>query len=370
MRGVLVILLFFSSILSASPLKIVQIASGLYHHCARFSDGTLRCWGLNANGELGLEREDLWVTEAPDTPIVPLPLPVVDIALGGRHTCAIFSDKTVRCWGEALYGQLGVYSGETGKNKGDMKDLQPVLLPANFHPAKLYLSTQGSCVLGGLGAVYCWGNGTGEEILPPRKIDLPSPALSLALADETYCALFANGSTSCFRAKPMDSTGSKFDQWPGRKVRNLQAGQNMICAELEGLGIHCQGAETFAEKTFGEGLDLGTGLAVDQFKCASGGHHCCAVFAPSGTLKCFGVNSGGQLGQNDRLTRGDSPETLGEYLPFVDLGRKARVRLLSLGFSSTCVVVGDLNVHCWGYGRHGSRATDIEDSPEFHFREH
>ncbi|MGC9079610.1 MAG: hypothetical protein ACP5G1_02615, partial [Nanopusillaceae archaeon] len=32
---------------------------------------------------------------------------VIAIATGEEHTCAVFSDKTVKCWGYNGFGQLG-----------------------------------------------------------------------------------------------------------------------------------------------------------------------------------------------------------------------------------------------------------------------
>jgi alpha-tubulin suppressor-like RCC1 family protein len=31
----------------------VELTAGFNHTCARLSDGTLRCWGYNGNGQLG-----------------------------------------------------------------------------------------------------------------------------------------------------------------------------------------------------------------------------------------------------------------------------------------------------------------------------
>ena len=75
------------------------------HTCARLSDGTARCWGANYAGQLG----------HPDTSVIQTPVPTLvagvsgatAISTGGAHTCALLQDRTVRCWGLNAYGQLG-----------------------------------------------------------------------------------------------------------------------------------------------------------------------------------------------------------------------------------------------------------------------
>jgi alpha-tubulin suppressor-like RCC1 family protein len=32
----------------------------------------------------------------------------IDVVLGDEHTCALLADNTLKCWGYADYGQLGV----------------------------------------------------------------------------------------------------------------------------------------------------------------------------------------------------------------------------------------------------------------------
>lgn len=78
--------------------------------CTLLLDKTIKCWGWNFVGQLGN-----------DTPIISsglTPMLVSNIAnavalkAGGRHTCALLEDKTIKCWGLNYSGQLG--NGEFG----------------------------------------------------------------------------------------------------------------------------------------------------------------------------------------------------------------------------------------------------------------
>ena len=46
------------------------------------------------------------------------------IAAGREHTCAILDNSSVKCWGENLKGQLGIDSTtDMGKTSGEMNSL-------------------------------------------------------------------------------------------------------------------------------------------------------------------------------------------------------------------------------------------------------
>ena len=50
------------------------------------------------------------------------------VAAGKRHTCAVLDDKSVKCWGPNDYGQLGL--GDTAKRgiaRSDMGDSLPAV---------------------------------------------------------------------------------------------------------------------------------------------------------------------------------------------------------------------------------------------------
>jgi len=84
--------------------SVVSIEAGDDHTCALLHDETVKCWGYNSSGQLGDGT-----TSKRDTPTQTLSLTSVhSITAGSRHTCALLTDKkTVKCWGNNSYGQLG-----------------------------------------------------------------------------------------------------------------------------------------------------------------------------------------------------------------------------------------------------------------------
>jgi alpha-tubulin suppressor-like RCC1 family protein len=112
-----------------SKRKAQGIASGSSHSCALLDDGSVRCWGYNAHGELGIGSTGNRGSSSQDMgdALLPAQLPGIAraIAVGANHACAVVAGQAF-CWGLNRHGQLGV--GDD-KNRGDNgKPLSPVNL--------------------------------------------------------------------------------------------------------------------------------------------------------------------------------------------------------------------------------------------------
>ena len=92
------------------------IGAGDNHTCALLDDDTVRCWGFARNGRVGYGNiEDVGDDEEPGS-VGPVDLgegrTAKAIGVGGRHTCALLDDDSIRCWGEAAQGRLGYCNAE------------------------------------------------------------------------------------------------------------------------------------------------------------------------------------------------------------------------------------------------------------------
>ncbi|PVG83399.1 hypothetical protein DDE18_08915 [Nocardioides gansuensis] len=210
---------------------VSTVAAGGFHACALLTSGRVRCWGLNSSGQLGdntfTERHLAVLVQDDDDPDTDTPLTgVVALTAGARHTCALKSDATVRCWGRGVFGQLGDGAGTARNNATE--------------PVK---ADDGA---GGVAAL-----GDAEDI---------------AAGDNHTCAERADKGVVCWgdNSQKQSSGGSTHydtgvyaipapqESFPGDLVHSLSAGRRNTCAAMIDQTVMCWGDNTFGQ--LGDGL--------------------------------------------------------------------------------------------------------------------
>jgi alpha-tubulin suppressor-like RCC1 family protein len=113
------------------------IAAGKNHNCAILDNSSIKCWGANASGQLGIGDIVNRGATTDGNDQMGGYLPEVDlgsgrtargIIAGDNQTCAILDNASIKCWGANASGQLGI--GDTnnrGDNASEMGDNLPVI---------------------------------------------------------------------------------------------------------------------------------------------------------------------------------------------------------------------------------------------------
>lgn len=276
-------------VLVGDGMLVEQVALGFYHTCAVLDGGTVRCWGYNANGQLGYGHTDnVGDDETPeDQGDVDVGGYVTQLALGSFHTCALLNDGRVRCWGLAVLGQLGygnednIGDDETPATAGDVDvgGLVTQIAAGNYN----------TCALLEGGAVRCWGMG--------GAIGYPNTG---TIGDD-------------------ETPASAGDVTVGGPVVQLSAGGLFVgctaCALLEGGLVRCWGDGFYGQLGYGNTNDIGdnefpasagdvnVGGVVTQV--SAGASHTCAIMV-GGDLRCWGTGAHGELGYGNTADIGDN----------------------------------------------------------------
>ena len=137
------------------------LVPGNYDSCLLTRTGGVKCWGYNMEGELG-DGTTTYTSTPVD--VIGLSSGVSELALGYLYACALMSDGRVKCWGDNREGQLG--------NGSLVSSSVPVDVTAVQSPvSKLFVGGSTPCALLTSGEVRCWGlNSTGERGVPFRQL--------------------------------------------------------------------------------------------------------------------------------------------------------------------------------------------------------
>ena len=244
-----------------------------------------------------------------------------------EHACAIRADNSVACWGNNDYGQLGDGTQIGRTTPVAVKGLANAIgLTGNDKESCALLGTLTANVAGG--SVVCWGAIDTQGAPLANNINfVPTPVtgltnvVSLASGSFHHCALKADGTVWCWGYQ---ASRSVFGNGPVLDPTLL------TLAPVQVAGI------------------------TDATVLASGNDHVC-IIRTNKTVKCWGWNDYGQTGSTALTQNGLQPVT-DTTTPFAVPGVTNAVSL-SLGAATSCAVLANGGMQCWGDNDRGQNAS-------------
>lgn len=250
------------------------------------------------------------------------------VSAGLDHACALLVDSSCRCWGEGTNGRLGYGDEADVSDPSSRADGISVGVRQDTRVVQIAAGEEHTCAVTIHGDVRCWGFGARGQLgsAGGSPADVPDPSLEVlpvqldergvqvvhvAVGDSFSCALMADGAVRCF----------------GESITNA-------------LGIGRQLLVDPSMQSFSVPLDLEGTSAV---QVVAGNAHACALLE-GGTIKCWGSNANGQLGQGNVIGV-QYPFTVGSIV--LDAAG-SRAISISAGSFHTCALLDDGAVKCWG----------------------
>ena len=329
--------------------NVGSVAAGDSHTCVHMHTGTVACWGANGFGQLGNGTTTAQLTPTAITGLSG----VTAIAAGNQHMCALLNTGTVKCWGDNFFGQLG--DGTTTQR------LTPVTVTGLSGVRAIDAGTMHTCALLSTGTVKCWGSNFGGQIGDGTTTDRRTPVTVTGLSSVTSitvgsthsCAVLSTGAVRCWGMNQYGEIGN------GSSVglvltpvavtgvsgaTALSAGVGFTCALLNTGTVRCWGLNNDGQIGDTTTVNRPTATTVSSLTgvvaLTSGNVHSCALLSTS-EIKCWGRNESGQLG-NQSVIRSSTPVTVIELVPV------SIISSISAGELHTCARTTGNKGMCWG----------------------
>jgi alpha-tubulin suppressor-like RCC1 family protein len=297
----------------------------------------------------------------------------IAIAVGGTHACAVVVDGpndplngTVRCWGSNTHGELGVDPSSVTESA--------VPVSAGSTPLggvlSLALTRGASCATTMEGFFHCWGavpselpNGVHREpgmgAFEPTLVDVGNARLdqvtAASLGPDGGAVLSANAlivwGNATYEQRDGGSSGFDGGVSVGQSFSGAAVGAAHACAITEdGTDVECWGDNSHGQAgvpppdlstvVYPTYMGLPSLNAGSVSAVAAGRDFSCALMS-KGSVYCWGANDVGQLG-NPTVARDTSTPTqvsLGMGIVALELARRD---------AHGCVATAGNSVHCWG----------------------
>lgn len=309
---------------NTGPAKVLKLSLGENHTCAiieQIPNNKVKCWGKKTEGQLGIGSIGLGsfnLLSGNSTPSIYFKTSIydgtlltfrqknaIDLISGSIFNCAVMEDYSIYCWGDNSFGQLGL--NHTTAQFGATTPAETEMFRVNVFATDIQSIVAGSnhwCMY------YEYGVGNGYNTLCIGKNS--SGQLGI-------------GNTNDIGDTANELATLNFIDWgTGVNPIKLTAGKDYSCALLSNGRIKCYGSNL--KGVIGAGTSiLNTGTSIDtlgdnnpfidlgsvgnnalEFKSVHSGFNsnsACGILMDN-TLKCWGDNSFGQLGLEDRRNRG------------------------------------------------------------------
>jgi len=366
----------------AASHDVVALSTGFAPvMCAQLSDATAKCWGFDLFGNLGDGRSGASVDAVP-SPVLAINLTATNPAKGisaGMSTCAVLTDGTIQCWGANNAGTFG--------NGTTTNSIAPVVAynnSANNPAEQVSVGAYSACGLFHDGTVQCWGsdyagvsvgllgNGTVGYSLTPvpvNNITASNPATAISVGYDSACALMAGGTVQCWGYNyygelgtgsftgPQTCTNSPCSTVPVTVtgisgVTNISVGgSSAMCAVKSDGTVWCWGSNAYYQLGGASGPNADVPVQIGGITTAKsvsvGGDSACALLA-DGTVMCWGYDAQGQAGNGAAFANNLTPVAV------IDITSANPATAISTNAGSTCALLQDGTVWCWGQNTYGT----------------
>ncbi len=334
---------------SQIPNSIGKIAAGDGHTLALLANGTVKSWGRNIYGQLGLGTTTNQLTPQ----VIPGLTGVTALAAGQMHSIALLSNGTVKTWGWNGNGELGL--GHT------TNQYAPQPIPALYGVTAIAGNNHGLALLFN-GTVKAWGMGDSGQLglgnsashTTPQLIPNLSGVTAIAVGVSHSLALLSNGTVKAWGDNSYGQLGlgNLLSQSTPQLIPSLTGVIALRAGSVQSLALMSNGSvKAWGYNFYGQ---LGIGNLINQTTpqtipgivgaaALAASNSASFVALASGAAVAFGNNGNGQLGIGT---------TTNQTMPQPISGLTTTMSLAG-GAGHTIALLSNGAVKTWGQGNWG-----------------
>ena len=324
------------------------------------------------------------------------------VSAGHEHSCAILNqDHSLWCWGANDDNQLGI--GDAADDSEIVDQPRRVLVDGDEQPGWLDVSAgqRHTCAITEIdsaGDLYCWGHQSDGQLglgaSADVATDIPAPLgegddwVSISAGGAHSCAVNEDDEIYCWGANDHGEVGNDTTstvveptqveppvgfEWFGDQAfpgwAQVSTGQSHTCGlsvdpNLAAPRTYCWGDNSAGQLGNEDRADneyeprpVGAGGLADKTGISAGGYHSCSIWNEERAY-CWGDNSRGQLGIDDTDDPGDGSHEVefdGEFSS------------ISAGAEHTCAIDPEYDhAYCWGlnFDSQLGMGSDFDDADE------
>jgi alpha-tubulin suppressor-like RCC1 family protein len=354
-----------------TPVQVFGISSsatfvtgGLYHTAILLQDGTVRTFGGNGSGELGVNDTTNRLTPvqviAAGAVVAPLQ---GKVAMGRNHTVTIMSNGTVQAIGRNTSGELGVGDNTPRQTPVQVLNITSAVQVATGGYQTSVLLADGTVRTFGINSYGGLGiNSTSNQSVPQQVWGMSSSATAVAVGNYYAAVLLANGTVRTFGFNNAGQLGVNdiTSRLTPVQVLNITSATAIACGAGHTVTLLSNGTVwAFGNNNLGQlGVNDTTsrltpvqvwGISSSATAVACGGSHT-AVLLADGTVRTFGYNPYGNLGVNDTTNRPTAVQVF---------GISSSATAVACGAAHTAVLLGDGTVRTFGANNFGGLGINV-----------
>lgn len=297
----------------------VDVSVGKSSACAVSKDNEVWCWGANSNFQVAQRNSKFEATPWKVMGITD----ATSVSVGASHSCALLKNKRVVCWGSNKLGQLG-----TGFSPSELTNSPiPQYVNGVTDVVRIESGEDNTCAITERKLVFCWGSNSRGQL----GQDFNDNPRGL-------------GRTYIPQAEPIEI----------QDVKDIGLGLAHTCVLTSKGFVYCLGDNLYGQlgtswsvRNSLKPLLVGTLTNITEIDTYSNSN--CAI-STAGLLRCWGSGDSGKLGT------GEAIDLIVPTVGLIGLG-KEKITNFAVGFRSTCALISNLGISCWGsstFGQAGS----------------